>query len=75
MKQRGELPCSKKILKIDQDKRNAQTVLQNLLAERNKLSRDIGKLKSQQKDTTNLLKKVKKTKNYILRKCHKFMVQ
>ena len=38
MKQRGELPLSKKILEIDEKKRNTQTVLQNLLAERNTLS-------------------------------------
>ena len=50
MKQRGELPCSKNIIKIDEDKRNTQTVLQNLLAERNKLSKEIGILKSQNKD-------------------------
>ena len=30
MKQRGELPCAKNIIKIDEDKRNTQTVLQNL---------------------------------------------
>ena len=45
MKLRGEKPCSAQILKIDEDKRNTQTVLQNLLAERNKLSKQIGKLK------------------------------
>ena len=32
MKQRGELPCSKNIIKIDEDKRNTQTVLKNLLS-------------------------------------------
>ena len=31
MKLRGEKPCSVKILTIDEDKRNTQTVLQNLL--------------------------------------------
>ena len=63
MKQRGELACSKKILMIDQDKRNTQTILQNLLAERNKLSKEIAKLKSQKKDISDLLKKVEKIKN------------
>ena len=58
MKQRGESACSKKILKIDEEKRNTQTILQNLLAERNKLSKEIGLLKSQKKDTTVFLKKV-----------------
>ena len=65
MKQRGELPCSKNIIKIDEDKRNTQTVLQNLLAERNKLSKEIGILKSQNKDSEveNILKRVEKIKD------------
>ena len=62
MKLRGESPCSEKILKIDSDKRNTQTVLQNLLAERNILSKEIGLLKSQKKDTNEMLNKVEKIK-------------
>ena len=50
MKLRGEQPCSSQILKIDEDRRNTQTVLQNLLAERNKLSKQVGILKSNNKD-------------------------
>ena len=46
MKQRGEKPYSKIILKLDEEKRSAQTILQNLLSERNNLSKEIGKLKS-----------------------------
>ena len=38
MKQRGEQSLSKKILEIDEQKRTTQTLLQNLLAERNTLS-------------------------------------
>ena len=30
MKQRGETPCSVKIIKIDEEKRNTQTILQNI---------------------------------------------
>ena len=60
MKQRGEIACSKKILKIDEEKRNTQTILQNLLAEKNKLSKEIGLLKSQKKDSNFILKKVEK---------------
>ena len=41
-KQRGENSCSEKILKIDQEKRETQTLLQQLLAERNLLSKEIG---------------------------------
>ncbi len=62
MKQRGENPCSSKILKLDEEKRNSQTILQNLQAERNKLSKEIGILKSQKKDVTEILKKVEKIK-------------
>ena len=62
MKQRGETPCSVKIIKIDEEKRNTQTILQNILAERNKLSKTIGLLKSQKKDTEKVLKKLEKLK-------------
>ena len=62
MKLRGEKPCSSKILEIDEDKRNAQTLLQNLLAEKNKLSKEVGILKSTNKDVSKILKKMEKTK-------------
>ena len=62
MKLRGEESCSSQILKIDEDKRNTQTVLQNLLAERNKLSKQIGILKSNNKDISEILSKVEKIK-------------
>ena len=45
MKNRGLKPCSENILKIDEEKRNTQTVLQNILAEKNILSKEIGILK------------------------------
>ena len=62
MKLRGEDPCAKKILEIDFDKRNTLTILQNLLSEHNKLSKEIGLLKSQKKDISNILLKVEKIK-------------
>ena len=62
MKQRGEIPCAKKIIKIDEEKRNTQTILQNILAERNKLSKEIGLLKSQKKDADKIIAKVEKLK-------------
>ena len=65
MKQRGEQSLSKKILEIDKQKRNTQTLLQNLLAERNALSKKIGKLKTEKKDATKELKKVDNLKNEI----------
>ena len=46
MKIRGEESISSKILEIDKIKRETQTVLQNILSERNKLSKEIGNLKS-----------------------------
>ena len=66
MKQRGELPCSEKILKIDEEKRNTQTVLQNILAERNKLSKEIGILKSKNQNITSIVTKVETLKDQIL---------
>lgn len=62
---RGIKPCSEKIKKIDEDKRNTQTILQQLLAERNNLSKEIGKLKSQKRDIDEIVKKVEKLKNQI----------
>ena len=65
MKSRGVKPCSSQILKIDQDKRNTQTILQRLLSERNKLSKEIGTLKSKNIDSSIFLKKVEKIKDEI----------
>tara|TARA_Y100001970_G_C14158119_1_gene816823 strand:- start:423 stop:1634 length:1212 start_codon:yes stop_codon:yes gene_type:complete len=62
MKLRGENAISKKILDIDKVKRETQTVLQNLLAERNLLSKTIGNLKGKNEDATNEIKKVEKLK-------------
>ena len=53
MKQREEQPISNKILELDKVKRETQTVLQNLLAERNSISKNIGKLKSEKKDASS----------------------
>ena len=66
MKLRGEKPYSKQILKIDSDKRNSQTLLQNLLADKNKLSKKVGELKSQNQDISNQLAKVEKIKKEII---------
>ncbi|MBD1147902.1 serine--tRNA ligase [Pelagibacterales bacterium SAG-MED31] len=65
MKTRGEKPIAYKIINIDKEKREAQTVMQNLLAERNQLSKIIGKLKSEKKDTINEMAKVEDLKNNI----------
>ena len=62
MKDRGEKPCSDKIIKIDLDKRNTQTILQNIFADRNKLSKEIGLLKSKNEDINELLNKVETLK-------------
>ena len=65
MKQRGGGSISKKIIEIDEEKRKTQTVLQTLLAEKNYLSKEIGHLKSQKKDSDQLLNKVEKLKEEI----------
>ena len=57
MKSRGESSISKKIIDIDKQKREAQTALQNLLADRNQLSKTIGKLKGEKKDANNEIRK------------------
>ena len=66
MRQRGEKNFSKKILEIDEKKRNTQTILQLLLAERNILSKSIGELKNKKKDVSSELKKVEEIKTKIL---------
>ena len=62
LKKRGLESCSAKIIKIDEAKRKAQTTLQNILAERNNLSKEIGILKSKKKKVDIVLKKVEKLK-------------
>ena len=59
MKTRGENPIANKIIEIDKEKRETQTVLQNLLAEKNQISKSIGKLKSQKKMHSMKWKKLK----------------
>ncbi len=63
MKTRGERPIAQKIIEIDKEKRETQTVLQNLLAERNQISKTIGILKSEKKDATKEMAKVDDLKN------------
>jgi len=65
MKQRGEVSIAKKIIEIDEEKRKTQTVLQSLLAQRNSLSKEIGNLKSENKDISKKLNKVEKIKDEI----------
>ena len=65
MKLRGEKPISSKIIEIDIEKRKNQTILQTLLAERNNISKEIGNLKSKNKDITEMVSKVDDIKNKI----------
>ncbi len=65
IKLRGVAYCAEKINKIDEERRNTQTVLQNILAERNILSKKIGEIKSKKKDATVIIKKVEKLKDQI----------
>ena len=62
MKTWGENPIANKIIEIDKVKRETQTVLQSLLAERNQISKSIGQLKSQKKEATNEMGKVEEIK-------------
>ena len=62
MQQRGEDVYSKKIIEIDKQKRETQTILQKLLSEKNILSKEIGKLKAENKQITKLLKQVEEIK-------------
>ena len=62
IKERGEKPFSQTIIKIDEEKRKAQTHLQKLLAERNNLSKEIGILKSKNENIDKFIKKVEKIK-------------
>lgn len=65
MKSRGEKSISQKIIDLDKEKREAQTALQNLLAERNQLSKTIGKLKGEKKDASEKMVQVDELKNKI----------
>ena len=65
MKSRGEKSVSQKIIDLDKEKREAQTALQNLLAERNQLSKTIGKLKGEKKDASQEMLQVDELKNKI----------
>ena len=65
MKLRGEKPLSSKIIEIDKQKRETQTVLQSLLAERNNISKTIGVQKNNNKDVSNEMKKIEEIKNKI----------
>ena len=57
--------CSNQILKVDEEKRKAQTHLQKLLSERNIISKEIGNLKSKKLNTDHLTEKVELLKNQI----------
>ena len=65
MKLRGESKISSKIIEIDKEKRETQTILQNLLAERNKISKKIGEIKSKNLDASAEMKNVDEIKTKI----------
>ena len=62
LNKRGIKPYSSKIKTIDEEKRKAQTTLQNILAERNNLSKEVGILKTKKQKVDKILKKVEKLK-------------
>ncbi|MCB9991105.1 MAG: serine--tRNA ligase [Rhodospirillales bacterium] len=55
---RGLEPQAEAILKLDEERRSAQTSLQELQSERNTISKDIGPMKREGKDTSALEEKV-----------------
>lgn len=65
MKHRGIAKYSNKINKIDEEKRKAQTLLQQLLSEKNKLSKEIGILKIEKKDVKDIVNRVDELNNQI----------
>ncbi len=65
MKLRGEKPLSSKIIEIDKQKRETQTILQSLLGERNTISKTIGIQKKNNKDVSFEMKKIEEIKNKI----------
>ncbi len=60
MKSRGIESISKQIIKIDEEKRDTQTILQKLLSEKNILSKKIGIAKSKKENTQTDIEKVDK---------------
>ena len=60
MKLRGIESISKQIIKIDEEKRDTQTILQKLLSEKNILSKKIGIAKSKKENTQTDIEKVDK---------------
>jgi len=65
MKLRGESKLSSKIIELDKEKRETQTILQNLLAERKKISKKIGEIKSKNLDASSEMKNVDEIKTKI----------
>ncbi|PPR45191.1 MAG: Serine--tRNA ligase [Alphaproteobacteria bacterium MarineAlpha5_Bin8] len=65
LKSRNVESISKRIIKIDEEKRNTQTILQNILAEKNLLSKKIGIGKSKKENVDSEIKKVEKLNNEI----------
>jgi seryl-tRNA synthetase len=62
LKARGLAPKSAEILELDQQIREIQTELQKLLARRNEIAKDIGKLKAKGEDASGLLKEAESIK-------------
>ncbi len=65
MKRRGLYGVANEILKVDAWRRNEQTMRDDLLAQRNQLSQEIGAIKKQGGDAETLMNEVKELKNVI----------
>lgn len=59
LKRRGKAPVADTLLEIDGRRRALQTEQQNLLAERNRLSKQVGELKAKKQDAEELMAQVR----------------
>lgn len=62
MARRGLEPQAERLVALDAKRRQAQTRAQEIQSERNRLSKEIGKLKSQGQDASDVLAKVSESK-------------
>ncbi|MCH7551204.1 MAG: serine--tRNA ligase, partial [Proteobacteria bacterium] len=63
MARRGQEPQAEALIQLDAKRREAETRAQDIQAERNKLSKEVGVLKAKGDDAEDLIAKVSETKN------------
>lgn len=65
LKRRGIAPLAAEILKLDEEKRKSQTILQELLARRNSFAKTIGELKRKGEDAAAVMEEAKRVNDNI----------